>query len=310
MHASLKVLTILGSPQDKRSNTRALVEDFLEEASAEGLTVEHRVISLARKKVRPCVGCWTCTREKPCPLSRQDDLAEIKAAMLDCDMLILASPVYENNVTAQMKALFDRLFTWCHVFPLQGKLGLSACTTGSDGDKETGEFLEKMLATYGVSSFGTISSRGAFQSGEFPKRAIARRKNAALAKRVARRILRGESALPVNRVQRRMFGTMRRKVMGIHTIHTIAHGPVEGQPRPPRLKLWMMRKIFRRLEVTDEQMARWADSMPFEYNWWKARGWLSARSFQALVAAPVPPDFDVKMRLLYLSPEMASTELV
>ncbi len=251
MHASIKVLTILGSPKDKMSNTRALVEDFFEEASAEGLVVEHQVISLARKKVQPCVGCWSCTREKPCPLSRKDDLEEIKAAMLDCDMLVLASPVYENNVTAQMKALFDRLFTWCLVFPLQGKLGLSACTTGSDGDKETGAFLEKMLATYGVSSFGTISSRGAFQSGEFPKRAFARRKNAALAKRVARRILRGEAAPPVSRLQRRMFKTMRRKVMGIHAITTIVHGPVDGQPRPPRLHLWMMRKVFRRMNATD-----------------------------------------------------------
>lgn len=31
--------------------------------------------------------------------------------MLECDMLIMASPVYTNQVSAQMKALFDRLFT-------------------------------------------------------------------------------------------------------------------------------------------------------------------------------------------------------
>ena len=299
-----KILTILGSPQDKRSNTRALVEDFLEEAAAAGLKFDHRVISLGRKTVLPCRGCWNCTKGKTCPVSRRDDLDEIKAAMLEYDMLILACPVYTNQVSAQMKALFDRLFTWCHIFPLLGKYSLSACTTGNDGLKETGFFLEKMLATYGTSSFGTIYSAGAFASGDFPRRARARVRNAALARRVAETVLQNELR-PVNRMQRRMFKAMKQKMTGIHAINTIRYGEIEGQPRPPRLKMWVMKKIFKKMAVTDEQLADWAGNISFEYSWWKRRGWLDTRSFNDLSKRPVPPDFNARQLLLGDNPAQA-----
>ncbi len=54
MANEFKILTILGSPHDGKSNTRALVEDFVEDVAAAGLAVDHQVISLGRKKVLPC----------------------------------------------------------------------------------------------------------------------------------------------------------------------------------------------------------------------------------------------------------------
>jgi len=186
MNKVLKVLTILGSPHDAKSNTRAMVEDFVADMAAEGLELEHDVISLGTKEVLPCKGCWNCTREKPCPLSPKDSLEEIKAAMIDCDMLILASPVYTNQVSAQMKAFVDRLFTWCHIFPLLGKYSLAACTTGGEGERHVTSFLEKMLATYGTRYLGAIASRGGLTPGFFPARGMAREKNRKLAKRAAR----------------------------------------------------------------------------------------------------------------------------
>ncbi len=292
-----KILTILGSPQDKKSNTRALVEDFLEEVAAAGLQFEHRVIPLGRESVLPCRGCWNCTHQKPCPVSRRDDLEAIKTAMLDCDMLILACPVYTNQVTAQMKALFDRLFTWCHIFPLLGKYSLSACTTGNDGFKETGFFLEKMLATYGTSSFGTIYSTGAFASGDFPRRTMARAKNVKLARRVAETVMK-DNPLPVNRMQRRMFKVMKQKLMGIHALNAIRYGNIEGQPKPPWLKMWVMKKIFKKMAVTEEQLTQWAKNISFEYTWWKRRGWLDTRSFKDLSKRPVPADLNARQLLL------------
>ena len=122
MKSTFKILTILGSPHDRKSNTKALVNDFVEDLENEGLELDHEVISLGRKKVEPCKGCWNCTFDRPCRI--KDDLEEIKIKLIECDMLIVASPVYTNQVTAQMKAFFDRLFTWCHIFPLLGKYSL------------------------------------------------------------------------------------------------------------------------------------------------------------------------------------------
>jgi len=287
MTKTFKILTILGSPHNGRSNTRALVEDFVDELAAAGLPLEHRVISLGRTPIAPCRGCWSCAKNAPCPQSKNDDLEEVKAAMLGCDVLILASPVYENQVSAQMKALFDRLFTWCHVFPLLGKVGLSACTTGNDGIAPTSAFLEMMLATYGVSSFGTISSMGAFTPGFFPRRDAARAGHRKLARKVVTTLLEGK-ALPVTRLQRRMFKVMKRKFAVVHAFDWIRHGPIEGQPAPPRILLWLLRRRIEKVGITDEQLDRLTKLTPFELSWWRSRGWLDARSFEDLARRPRP----------------------
>ena len=297
MTKTFQILTVLGSPHDRKSNTRALVEDFVAELADAGLPLEHRVISLGRKTVAPCKGCWSCTDDRPCPLSRRDDLEEIKAAMIDCDFLILASPVYTNQVSAQIKALFDRLFTWCHVFPLLGKPALSATTTGNEGQDEVGRFLEKMLGTWGARSFGTIESMGGFTPGFFPWRGVARERNRKLARRVARVLLSGRHLRPT-RWQRRMFKVMRRKMHGVHNINTVRRGPVDGQPEPPRLRIRMLRLIFRKMGITDEHRDKLAGFMAFELGWWRARGWLWARSFRQLAAMPIPDGFDARARLL------------
>jgi hypothetical protein len=41
MNKKFKILTILGRPQDKISNTRAFVDDFVEEMQNSGFDLEH-----------------------------------------------------------------------------------------------------------------------------------------------------------------------------------------------------------------------------------------------------------------------------
>jgi hypothetical protein len=217
--------------------------------------------------------------------------------MIDCDMLILACPVYTNQVTAQMKALIDRLFTWCHIFPLLGKHSLSACTTGGEGIESTSAFLEKILATYGTSSFGTISSRGGLTPGLFPARDLARQRNRKLAHHVARTLLEGKP-VPVTANLKKMYKVMKRKMMGIHTVNYIRTGDADGQPRPPWLLHRMMKRFMEKTELTERQLATWSGLLAFELAWWKERGWLWTRSFKELAARPVPKGFDARQRLL------------
>jgi multimeric flavodoxin WrbA len=296
MAKRIQVLTILGSPHDKKSNTRSFVEGFLDEVELAGLTVERRTISLGSKNVQPCKGCWNCTVEKPCPLA-DDDLTEIKAAMIECDMLILACPVYTNQVTAQMKALFDRLFTWCHIFPLLGKYSMSVCTTGNDGQEETGRFLEKMLATYGTWSFGTMIGTGSYTPGFFPRREASLAKYRKLAGQVAETILAGKKPAATT-WQRKMFKVMKRKMTGVHVINHIHNGPMDGFPDPPALMVRMIKGLMQKRGVTNEQVGKLAQLMSFELGWWKSRGWLTAKSFRQLAAQPVPADFHIRERLL------------
>jgi len=295
MKNTFKILTILGSPHDGKSNTKALVEDFIKEVRNEGLQLEHEIISLGRKKVEPCRGCWNCTFERPCPI--KDDLEEIKIKMIESDMLILASPVYTNQVTAQMKALFDRLFTWCHIYPLLGKYSLSALTTGNDGQKETGHFLEKMLATYGTFSFGTLQSMGGFTPGFFPWREQAREKNKAFAKKVANTILAGK--MPKKRkIQKEIFKTMKNKMSGIHTVNCMEYGIPEGQPAPPKVKTKILNYFFRKMKLSEKDITKWAGFLAFELKWWRDRGWLNAKSLKDIMNQSIPENFNLPSRLL------------
>lgn len=297
MSNRFQILTIFGSPHDAKSNTRAYVADFLDDVEAEGLPIERRFISLGTETVRPCKGCWNCTMQKPCPI-KDDAIEEIKEAMIDCDMLILACPVYTNQVSAQMKAFFDRLFTWCHVFPLLGKYALSAVTTGNDGHRETGDYLEKMLATYGTLSFGTIMGTGAYTAGFFPRRESERAKNADLARRVAKTILAGERP-KIGKWNRKIFAMMKRKLSGIHAIHYIRHGSTPGQPDPPKMMVKLIHTIQKKRNIGDEQIDRLARLATFELDWWRSRGWLGTKSFDRLISLPVPEGFDAKERLLW-----------
>ncbi|MCG8569327.1 MAG: flavodoxin family protein [Spirochaetes bacterium] len=290
-----KFLTLLGSPHKANSNTKALVDDFVEDISNAGLNLVHQYIFLGEKKVNPCIGCWSCTRGKPCPL--KDDLEEIKEAMLDCDVLIVATPVYTNQITAQLKALFDRLFTWCHIFPLLGKYSFSVCTTGNDGLKPTSDFVQKMLATYGTFSLGRIESIGGFTSGFFPFRQKTRKKYRKLAQKTARIINRKEQ-VSISPLQKKMYQTMYRKMSGANIFRYLADTADKSTITPSAFRIKLVNKILVKNSITRKEVQTIANMMSFEYNWWRDRNWLTARSFKQLLQIPIPPDFDVKKRLL------------
>jgi len=71
--------------------------------------------------VQPCQGCESCQSEGSCKIV-DDDAALVLGALSRCDALIIGSPVYYRNVTAQLKALFDRSFAYGPQL-LEGKPG-------------------------------------------------------------------------------------------------------------------------------------------------------------------------------------------
>ncbi len=100
---SKKVLIISSSPR-RKGNSDTLCDQFMQGAADAGNTVEK--IFLRDKKVNYCLGCGLCTTGKPCP--QKDDAAEIIAAMIAADVIVLATPVYFYTVSAQLKTLIDR----------------------------------------------------------------------------------------------------------------------------------------------------------------------------------------------------------
>ncbi|WP_196592941.1 flavodoxin family protein [Pectinatus sottacetonis] len=102
----MKILTINGSPRGEKGNTHQMVKAFSAGAEKAGAQVTH--IFLAEKKIGHCRGCFNCWFKTPGKCIIKDDMEEINAVCADADILLLASPLYVDNITGLMKDFIDR----------------------------------------------------------------------------------------------------------------------------------------------------------------------------------------------------------
>lgn len=150
----MKIVAIIGSPHGMKGNTERLLEEVLVGAKQGGGEVE--LVSLSESKVLPCVSCYACHKTGKCTL--KDDFEEIKEKLLACDGFIFASPNYIHNVTAQIKALFDRCSCIIHCVALEGKYGAAVETSGSGEDADVLRYMEHVVNIVGAQAVGGIGS--------------------------------------------------------------------------------------------------------------------------------------------------------
>ena len=101
-----KIVVLLGSGR-RGGNTEQLADAFIRGAEEAGHPVKK--ISLVEKRVDGCLGCNACRFGKPC--IQKDDWNEIAPDLLDCDMIVFASPLFFWTVTARIKAVIERLYS-------------------------------------------------------------------------------------------------------------------------------------------------------------------------------------------------------
>ncbi|MCK9195998.1 MAG: flavodoxin family protein [Syntrophales bacterium] len=118
----IKVLGIHSSPI-KNGNTAWLLDYALKEAEKMD-SVETEFITLAGLTIADCKHCNWCmkkqTPDKLCVI--EDDADQILHKVQDCDVLILASPVYFSRLSGTMACFIDR--TRCFTFGKNGHLAL------------------------------------------------------------------------------------------------------------------------------------------------------------------------------------------
>lgn len=99
-------LAINGSPR-KGGNTEYLLNTVLEPLQQAGWDTE--LVQIGGKQMRGCLACGKC-REKQnmqC-INDKDIFNDVMAKMVKADAIILGSPTYFTDVSAEMKALIDR----------------------------------------------------------------------------------------------------------------------------------------------------------------------------------------------------------
>ncbi len=102
----MKVIAFNGSPR-RDGNTFSLINLVLAELQQEGIETE--LMQLGGKKIRGCMSCYKCfeSKDRHCSI-KNDVLNECIDKMLEAEGMILGSPTYFCNVSAEIKALIDR----------------------------------------------------------------------------------------------------------------------------------------------------------------------------------------------------------
>jgi len=102
----MKVVAFNGSAR-KDGNTAILINHALEELEKQCIQTE--MIQLSGQRIRGCTACYKCfdNKDKKCAVA-EDAMNEYIARMLEADGIILASPTYFADVSAELKALIDR----------------------------------------------------------------------------------------------------------------------------------------------------------------------------------------------------------
>ena len=102
----MKVVAINGSAR-KNGNTAFLIKEVF--SILEKDDIECEMIQLSGKYIKGCKACDQCYKLKNNTCIQKDDIVnECIKKMIEADGIILASPTYFSNVTAEMKALIDR----------------------------------------------------------------------------------------------------------------------------------------------------------------------------------------------------------
>ena len=137
----MKIIAIVGSPRPT-GNTNYLIEQALQEAETHGFETEK--IILSQYQVNPCLGHANCSSFETC---RQDDDAPwILDRFSSADGIILGSPVYYYNVTAQMKAFVDRnYFLYTHGIALSALCAGLIVVGGGAGMEHTVRALRRFV---------------------------------------------------------------------------------------------------------------------------------------------------------------------
>ena len=150
----MKVLGVSGSPRKDQSTDR-LVQEIL---GAVG--VETEFLSLAGKRIGPCIACLGCVKDNVCKVN--DDMEQLRHKIVDADAYVIGGANYYSMLNGLSHCFLERFYQFRHQEgkAVAGKLGVAVGIGGSSGDCVVGNI--KTFFQYSqIECVGEISAQGA-----------------------------------------------------------------------------------------------------------------------------------------------------
>ena len=129
----MKAIAINGSPRPG-GNTEIMLKKVLEPLDAAGWSIEY--IRIGGRPLRGCIACFKCFEQKDMRCSVQvDTMNEYLEKIYGAEAVILGSPTYFTDVSAEMKALIDRagMVALANGGALKGKIGVAVVAVRRGG---------------------------------------------------------------------------------------------------------------------------------------------------------------------------------
>ncbi len=131
----MKTLILNGSPR-KNGDTAFLMNKLISR-----LHGEFKIIDCYAVNISPCVDCRCCREQLSCPI--KDEMQEFYAYLLECDNLILASPVHYTELSSGLLKVASRfqIYSSALIFrhetlPVRAKRGAVLLAQGGSGGAE------------------------------------------------------------------------------------------------------------------------------------------------------------------------------
>lgn len=142
----MKVLAINGSAR-RHGNTARLLEAALAPLREAGIETE--LCELAGQWVRPCRACWACGGRGNCAHGG-DPFQALFEKMKAADGLLLGSPVYAANLSANMQALLERAAVCADMNPglFTRKMGASLACARRTGALHAAEAMDRFFLNH------------------------------------------------------------------------------------------------------------------------------------------------------------------
>lgn len=117
----MNILILNGSARAEKGVTGRLVKNFVQGLSEATANVVE--FSVAGMNISPCNACLSCMHKNLGECAVKDDMQGIYVEMKKSDVLCLATPVYLDNMSAQLKNVMDRSICGMQGFLAKDRFG-------------------------------------------------------------------------------------------------------------------------------------------------------------------------------------------
>ena len=149
----MKVLGIAGSPRQGRT-THQLVRTVLE-----GMECETEFISLAGKRIRPCIACLGCVEDNVCVL--EDDMEGMRSSIVEADAYVIGAANYFGTLNGLVHCFLERWYQFRHRgnSPLAGRPGVAVSVGGGEPEAPAQD-IERFFEYNQIDCIGSVSAQG------------------------------------------------------------------------------------------------------------------------------------------------------